>query len=169
MIFALRLVHILVGMFWVGSVLFVACFLMPAVRAAGPAGGAVMGQLMQGRKLPQFMMAGAVLTLLSGFGLFYVLSGSLGFRWFTVGMGRVIGIGALLTLVAMAIGMAVNAPTAARLANLTAGFQAAGRPPTAEESAEAAALQARLGRAAACVGILLVLAAACMAVARYLP
>lgn len=167
MIFALRLVHILVGIFWVGSVLFVACFLMPAVRAAGPAGGAVMGPLMQRRKLPQFMMAGAVLTLLSGFGLFYVLSGSLGFRWFTVGMGRVIGIGALLTLVAMGIGMAVNAPTAARLAKLTAGFQAAGRPPTAEESAEAAALQARLGRAAVAVAILLVGAAACMAVARY--
>ena len=168
MIFVLRLVHVLAGAVWVGSVLFVACFLMPAVRAAGPAGGAVMGQLMQARKLPQFMMAMAVLTLLSGFGLVYVLAGSMGFQWFTVGMGRVIGVGALLTLVAMAIGMAVNAPTAARLAKLTAGFQSAGCPPTAEESAQAQALQARLGRAAVAVAILLAGAAACMAVARYL-
>lgn len=167
MIFVLRLVHILAGAVWVGAVLFVACFLMPAVRATGPAGGAVMGQLMQARKLPQFMMAMAVLTLLSGFGLFYVLTGSTGFQWFTVGMGRAIGIGALLTLVAMAIGMAVNAPTAARLSKLTAGFQSAGRPPTADEQAQSQALQARLGRAAVVVALLLVGAAACMAVARY--
>jgi len=168
MIFALRLVHILAGAFWVGAVLFVAAFLMPAVRSSGPAGGAVMGQLMQARKLPQFMMTAAILTLLSGFGLVYALAGSMGFPWFTVGMGRIIGIGALLTIAAMAIGMAINSPTAARLAKLTAGFQAAGRPPTDEESAQAQALQARLGTAAVAVAILLVLATACMAVARYM-
>jgi uncharacterized membrane protein len=168
MIFALRLVHILSGIFWVGSLLFITGFLMPSVRAAGPAGGAVMGQLMQVRKLHHYMMGATLLTIVSGFGLVYVLAGPLGFQWFTVGMGRAIGIGALLTLVATAIGFAVNAPTAQRIAKLAAGSQAAGRPPTPDEAAQMQALQGRLGRAAVAVTTLLVLAAACMAVARYL-
>ena len=168
MIFALRLVHILAGTFWVGALVFVAGFLMPAVRASGPAGGAVMGQLIQARKLPQFMMAAGILTLLSGFGLFYVLAGSMGFQWFTAGPGRAIGVGAILTLVAMALGLAVNMPTARRLANIAADLQRAGRPPTPDESAHVQALQARLNGAAGAAATLLVLAAACMAVARYL-
>lgn len=167
MIIALRLIHILAGSFWVGALLFVAGFLMPAVRASGAAGGAVMGQLMRARKLPQFMMTAGVLTLLSGFGLVYVLAGSTGLQWFTIGPGRAIGIGAVLTIAAMTLGLAVNMPTARRLARIAAELQKAGRPPTAGETARVEALQARLNRAAAAAAILLVGAAACMAVARY--
>ena len=65
-IVALRLIHIVVGVFWVGSVIFVAAFLAPAVRAAGPGGGAVMNQLMQNLKLHLYMVAATWLTLLSG-------------------------------------------------------------------------------------------------------
>ena len=168
MIFALRLVHILAGIFWVGSLLFIAGFLMPAVRRAGPAGGAVMGHIVQVRKLHQFMMSATLLTILSGFGLVYVVAGPLGFRWFTVGMGRAIGVGALLTLVATVIGVAVNAPTAQRIAKLAAASQGPGRSPTPDEASQMQALQGRLARAAVAVTTLLVLAAACMAVARYL-
>lgn len=168
MIFALRLVHILLGVFWVGSVLFIASFLAPAVRATGAAGGAVMSHVMQARKLHHVMMTAALLTILSGFGLAWLVAGSLGFEWYATGMGRAIGVGAILTVVAAVLGAAVNAPTAQRLAKLAAGIQGAGRPPTPEESAQMQMLQARLGRAAVTVTILLVLAAACMAVARYL-
>ncbi len=61
-IILLRLIHILSGVFWVGSVLFVARFLLPTLRAVGPAGGPVMQQLTQVRKLPSFMMVVAILT-----------------------------------------------------------------------------------------------------------
>ena len=169
MVIALRLIHVLSGIFWVGSLLFIAGLLMPAVRAAGAAGGAVMGHIVQVRKLHQFMMGASLLVILSGFGLVYELAGPLGFQWFAVGMGRAIGVGALLTLVATALGLAVNAPTAQRIAKLAAGFQAAGRPPTPDEASQMQALQGRLSRAAIAVTVLLVLAAACMAVARYLP
>jgi len=167
MIIALRLVHIVTGMFWVGSMLFIARFLLPAVRATGPAGGAVMGHVVDVRRLPVYMEVSALLVILSGFGLVYLLAGSLGFGWFTVGMGRAIGAGTLLTLVAAAVGGAVNAPTAKRLAKLAGGIRDAGRAPTPDEAATINALQGRLARSAAAVTVLMVLAVACMAVARY--
>lgn len=169
MFIVLRLVHILTGVFWVGALVFIAGFLMPAVRATGPAGGAVMGQVMQVRKLHRYMTSAGLLNILSGFCMVYVLAGSLGFQWFTIGMGRAIGIGALLTLVATVFGLVVNAPTAQRVAKLAASFQSAGRAPTPDEASQMQALQQRLSRAAIAVTIMLVLAAACMAVARYLP
>jgi uncharacterized membrane protein len=52
---------------------------------------------------------------------------------------------------------------------LMAGFlQAAGAPPSAEQSSEMAALQARVGRGMQAVTVLLLIAAAAMATARYL-
>ena len=46
MIQILRLLHILSGAFWYGTVIFAARFLMPALRAAGPgAAGAVSSLL----------------------------------------------------------------------------------------------------------------------------
>src|SRR5262245_43769800 len=99
MIVTLRLVHFLAGIFWVGSVLFIPGFLAPAVRATGPAGGAVMGHVMKVRKLHAWMMGASMLVVLSGFALGWILSGSLGFGWYAVGMGRYIGLGAVLTLV----------------------------------------------------------------------
>ena len=80
-IIVLRLIHIIVGVFWVGSLIFVAAFLLPAVRASGPAGGAVMGQLMQNLKLHRYMVASTWLTILSGVGLAWLVAGELGFRW----------------------------------------------------------------------------------------
>lgn len=49
-ILVLRLVHVLGGVFWLGSGLFTAFFLMPALATAGPAAGPLMGAL-QRRKL----------------------------------------------------------------------------------------------------------------------
>ncbi len=36
---ALRLLHILLGVFWAGTLFFIVTFLEPSVRAAGPEGG----------------------------------------------------------------------------------------------------------------------------------
>jgi uncharacterized membrane protein len=167
-IISLRLIHILVGIFWVGSLFFITAFLLPAVRAAGPAGGAVMGQIMQNLKLHRYMVAGSWLTVLSGFGLAWIVSGQLGFQWFMQGSGRFYGAGAILALAAMAVGLAVNAPTAERLTKLAAGIQSAGRAPTGEEQKQMRDLQTKLGQAATLVAVLLTLAAAQMAIARYM-
>jgi hypothetical protein len=163
----LRLIHLVVGAFWVGSLVFIAAFLIPAVRATGPAGGAVMRHLTQVLHLHRYMVTSTWLTLLSGAALAWRDAGTLGFRWFAEGSGRFYGAGAVLAIIATVIGFTVNAPTAQRLGEVAAAGQSEGRPPSPEELAQIQYLQARLGRAARLVASLLVLAAAAMAVARY--
>ena len=66
----LRLVHILGGIFWLGSGLFTTFFLIPALGRAGPAAaGPVMGALQQ-RRLFTVLPVVALLTILSGVRLF---------------------------------------------------------------------------------------------------
>jgi uncharacterized membrane protein len=165
----LRVVHVLVGAFWVGSILFMAAFLVPSVRAAGPAGGAVMQQLVQARRLPRWLQTAAILTIVSGIGLYWVDSAGFRSAWLGSGPGRVFGLGGTFAVLAAIVGVVVNLPTARRLTALAARVQSSGRPPAPDEAAEMQRLQARLGRATMVAAGLLVLATLAMAVARYVP
>ena len=51
----LRVLHIVGGAFWVGTAVFIAAFLGPSLRAAGPAAGPIMSYLTQVRRLPIWM------------------------------------------------------------------------------------------------------------------
>ena len=168
MIFALRLAHVLFGVFWVGSVLFIAILLMPSVRAAGPAAGAVMAQLAQ-RKMSLIMMGTAFVTIASGVWLMMLVSAGAPGAWMRSGMGRTISLGAALSILTLVFGMAVNAPTATRIGAINQAVGKRGGPPTPDEAAQLARLQARLGISSRVVAVLLVLATATMAVARYVP
>ena len=164
----LRLVHIVAGVFWVGAVIFIALFLMPSLRGAGPAGGAVMQQLAQVRRLPIWMMAGSILTLLSGIGLYW--HDSAGFSsttWLASGTGRMFGLGGVLAIAGSVLGMSISSPAGRRLGMLMAKIQAAGRPPSAEEAATIQQLQGRLTWTSQVLAVVLALATAAMAVARY--
>jgi uncharacterized membrane protein len=169
MLFLLRLLHIVVGAFWVGTVVFVAVFLVPSLRAVGPGAAPLMSHLVQARRLPIVLLASAWITLLSGAALAWHDAGPLGFRWFSVGPGRVFGIGAVLALVATLIGMVVNAPTARRIGTITGRAQTAGGPPSAEDQLELRQLQGRMTKASNVAAVLLILALMAMAVARYVP
>jgi uncharacterized membrane protein len=168
-LYAVRIVHIVVGVFWVGTVVFMAAFLTPSLRAAGPAGGAVIQQLMGVRRLPLWIMGGMALTLLSGLGLYWRDSSGFQSAWLASGAGKVFGLGGAVAIAASILGMAINMPTARRLAEISGRLQAAGRPPTSEEQATLAALQVRLGRASVVASVLLVTATLLMAIARYVP
>ena len=165
----LRAVHILAGVFWAGSVFFIAWFLSPSVRSAGPAGGAVMQQLMQARRLPVWLMAGTLLTIVSGIGLYWIDSMGFHSAWLGSGSGRTFGLGGVLGISAATLGMGVNAPTARRLGSLASRIHGSGRAPAPEEVAELQRLQARLGWATNAAAVLLALATLAMAVARYVP
>jgi len=168
-LYALRLVHIVLGVFWVGAVLFVAFLLVPSLRAAGPAGGAVMQQLVGVRAMPRWLMGAAILTLLSGLGLYWRDSGGFQSAWLASGPGKAFGLGGVLGFAAAIVGMAVSSPAGRRLGELAARLQTAGRPPTPEEQASLAALQDRLGRAGAVTALLVLGATIMMAIARYVP
>ena len=169
-VYLLRILHIVIGVFWVGAVLLLSLFLTPSIRAAGPSAGPVLQQLMVVRALPRWLMAAAVLTLLSGLGLYWRDSG--GFQsaaWLGSGPGKTFGLGGVLGFLAAVVGMAVNAPTARKMTELGTRLQGAGRAPTPEEQAMLAGYQTRLTRASNVTTVLLVLATLMMAVARYVP
>lgn len=167
LLLVLRLLHIVLGVFWVGAAVFIGFLLIPSIRATGAAGGAVM-QRLTSRQMHVWLMGASVLTVLSGIGLYW--HDSAGFSssaWLGSGPGRTFGLGAVLALVAIVIGMAVNARAARQLDDLAARVQAGGRPPSPDEAATMQRLQDRLAKGAVLAAILLLLATAAMAAARY--
>ena len=164
----LRLFHIGAGVFWVGGVLMFARFIFPAVQAVGPAAGPFMDQLTRVRQLPRALLGAGFVTSLSGLLLYWHDSAGFQGTFMSSVTGMTLGTGGLLAIVALTIGLTVNAPTARRLGALAAAVQAQGAPPSPEQSAQMQQLQARLGTAGRIVALLLVLATAAMATARYL-
>jgi uncharacterized membrane protein len=158
----LRVVHIVCGAFIVGVALFNALFFLPAVRDAGPgAGGPVMMQLMK-RKFPVWITSALTLVFLTGIVMLRAISGGSG-AWFQSRFAHGLTAGALFTVIAAVIGQGVNGRTGKRIGRLMAGG-----PPSPEVQAEVAKLQARLLLGTRAVAVFMVLAAASMAVARYL-
>jgi uncharacterized membrane protein len=162
-----RLIHILSGAFWVGAVVFVARFLMPSLRAVGPAAGPVMQQLTQVRRLPVYMMTATMLTILSGLTLYW--HDSMGFKgaWIDSAPGRVFGLGGAFGILAAIVGMAITSPTGKRLGELTGAIAKAGGPPTPDQVAELGRLQGKMYKTTQIVATLVLLATAAMAIARY--
>jgi uncharacterized membrane protein len=169
MIYVLRLVHILGGVFWVGSVMFATLLLAPTLQAVGPGAGPVMNQLVKVRKMPLVMMISSALTIVSGVWLLIIDSAGQPGVWMRSGTGMTFGFGGVLAILGFVIGMAVNAPASKRLAVLGAAAGARGGPPTAEEQAEIRRVQGRMSAASKIVMVLLVLATGAMAIARYVP
>jgi uncharacterized membrane protein len=135
----LRAVHVLGGIFWVGSALFSAFYLMPALASAGPSAGQVMGAL-QRRRLFLVLPSVAVLTILSGIRLMQIAS----------------------------FGMAVARPIGVRMGRLAAMPAPATPEEEAARAADRTTLQRRAATAGAINIVLLLGAALAMATARYM-
>jgi hypothetical protein len=164
----LRLIHIVGGVFWVGAFIVMAGFLFPAVRATGPQGGRVMQEVMQRRRLPVYLGVAAGLTILSGFVMYARIAGATNGAWASTRPGMTYGIGGLAAILAIVVGAAVAGPAGRKLGKLGERVQASGGPPSAEQAAQMAALQARIGRGMQAVAVLLLVAVVAMAIARYL-
>ena len=165
---ALRLIHILLGVFWAGTIFFMALFLEPSVRAAGPDGAKVMQGLMQ-RRYFNIMPLIALLTILSGLALYWHVSGGLEPTWMRSRLGMSLTFGAVAAMVGFVIGVFVMRPIALRLFAL--GPAAQQLPEGPEKAAAMAELQRLRGRAMVSgrwVAALLGVAVTGMAVARYL-
>jgi len=164
----LRLIHILGGVFWVGTVFFLAWFLLPANKTTGQAGLVVMQDVMMRRKLSVYLMAAMGLTILSGllmYGRTIMITNG---EWAHTTMAKVLGFGALCGIVGGGLGGSVSKATGLRMAAIGKAIQDSGQPPTESQKAEIAALQAKNEKVMRYVAILLILAVAAMASARYL-
>ncbi|HEX5577528.1 MAG TPA: hypothetical protein VFX40_04080 [Gemmatimonadaceae bacterium] len=161
-----RLIHILAGVFWVGTMMFVTVFLMPAIRETGPDGAKVMAAVAR-RRFMQVMPVVAILTILSGLHLLGKASNGFQVEYLKSGPGHAYGIGGGLAILAFIIGIAVTRPAMMKAVELA---QAAASAPEDERAvilAKAQALRARGARAGTIVAWLLVLATVAMAVGRY--
>jgi uncharacterized membrane protein len=163
----LRLVHILAGALWVGSGVYATLFLMPAITASGVDAGKLFGAL-ERRGLFTFMPVIAVLTILSGLRLMWIVSDGFGPAYFasTAGLAYTVsGVAATLTFL---LAMFVSRPASVRAARLGATLAQTLEPQRATLAREAAALRRRAGTASWVAIALLVLATSGMAAARYL-
>lgn len=168
MLFVLRVLHIVLGVFWAGTIIFIAAFLAPSARALGPAAGPMMGQLMQVRKLTTWLIASGVVTVLAGLLLLWHASGGFKPEWMGSPMGIGYSTGGLLAIVGLLIGITQNAPTARKIAAVTARRAGSAAPPTPEEVAELQRLNAKMGLLGKVTAGLLAGATFLMAIARYL-
>jgi uncharacterized membrane protein len=164
-----RLFHIVASTLWAGAAILIAAFLMPAIRAAGPGGGAVMRQLTVVRKLPEILASVGIVAILSGCYLYWVASGGLQSAWIHSRTGSIYSLGAVAALIAAFIGIGINIPRAKRMGAIAASLHASGAQPTEEQSKILSGLALRIARGTRVVAVLLGIAAATMAVARYLP
>ena len=168
MMLVLRFLHIISGVFWVGGGLFAARFVMPALKAAGPAAGPVLAELGK-RRIPVAMMGAALVNVASGIWLMIIDSAGAPGVWMRSGMGRTLGIGGGLAILALILGMTVGMPANMKMARISAAAQKRGGPPTAQEAQQLERLQARASLTAMIAVVLLFLATTAMAVARYVP
>jgi uncharacterized membrane protein len=167
-ILLLRLVHILGGIFWVGSGLFNALFLIPALGKAGPAAGQVMAALQQ-RRLMTVLPTVAVLTILSGLRLMWIMSGGGNPAYFNSAVGRTFSMSGGAAIVGFLVGVFLARPAMMRAAAV--GRSLAAATDATERSALATQMEAarrRSGVANIASLALVLLGAAGMAVARYL-
>lgn len=164
-----RLLHVLSGVVWTGGAILIAMHLMPAVRAAGAGGAAVMKQLTVVQRLPAKLAILGIASIVSGGYLLWIESAGLSSSWMRSGPGITYCVGATATLLAALVGLCINIPAANRMGALAAAVQARAEGATAEENQTLDRLAARIATGTRGVAMLLVLATASMAVARYIP
>jgi uncharacterized membrane protein len=163
----LRLIHILGGIFWVGSMVFTTLFLAPVLRSSPAVAGQVMAGL-QRRRLFLALPIVALLTIASGLRLLSIASIGFSGAYFLTPTGRTFATSAIAATIAFLLSLLVSRPGFVRIGRLGASLAAA--PDDGARQQIAAEIQ-RLGRRVAIsnalVVILLLSSAAGMAIARY--
>ncbi len=147
----IRVVHVLGACIWLGAAFFIAWFLMPAMRDAGPDGGKVMAAV-QKRGWVVLMPVIATTTVLTGFWLYRPYMGAEGNAAKYLGLGGVIGV------IALIIGGGVVSRTVSKAEKLSAN------PAT---MAEAGALRARAMTWVRIMSVLVIVSAILMTIAMY--
>jgi uncharacterized membrane protein len=163
----LRLIHILSGIFWIGSGLYTFFFLSPALASTPAAMGQVMAAL-QRRRVFAVQQIAAGLVILSGLRLLMIDSAGFSGSYFATGTGRTFAISGVFAIIAAVFNFGVARPTMLRAGAVAASLAASA------DAGEKARLTRELDRlrkrgtiaATLAVGFG-ILAASGMAVARY--
>jgi hypothetical protein len=163
---AARIIHVCLGVFWAGALVFNAAFLLPAMQAAGPNGAAVAAGLMR-RRFLDIMPVVALLNLLTGFILLWRVSGGFTLAFLTSSTGLVYDAAATAAVIAFALGAGIMRPAMLRAAALSQGAAQASATDRDRMLGEAQALRLRAGAMGGWVAWLLGATTVAMAIARY--
>ncbi len=162
---ALRLIHIFGGILWAGSGLFMVGFVVPASQLAGQEGQKFMQTLMGRTKYSAMMGSSALLTLLSGLVMYYILFGFL--APLNTGPGLALTVGGVAGIIAWVIGVAIHGRNGSRLQAIGAAVAAAGGPPSVEQIAEIEKIREQNAKANVISVFLFVIAIAGMTLSEY--
>jgi len=162
----LRLIHIVAGIFWVGTVWYFALFFLPRVKTFEQDTGRIM-QTISAPPFPAYMSVAAILVALSGLIMYDTASAGFSGAWIATPTGIVLTIAAIFGIVAVLEGLVVSRPASTRMAQLGREVAASGRPPSPEAMQEMQALSAKLERAMYRTAYLVLLTVLGMAIFRY--
>ena len=160
----LRLIHILTGVFWAGSMFFLAGQIWRAVDADETAGLAFMERLMLRARGGMALAIAGGLNVLSGIGLYAMDSGGFQPAWSSSPVGMTFGIGGLAGILALVVGM-LTGRAGEKLGQLIVATQ--GSAPAPDSATELIALRDRVRVLSRAGAALLGVAVIAMAIARY--
>lgn len=140
----LRIIHIFGGVAWAGASFFVGSVIAPVARE-DDSFRPFMQKLNTRTKFHPYMALMASLTSLSGFILYWLLSG---FRtdFITSGRGLILTIGSIAGLIAWVLGFVNQQPTGKRMKALVGEIESACGPPQPAQIEEMKTLAEKLSR-----------------------
>ena len=160
-----RIIHILAGVFWVGTTLFLARFLGPTAKATAPESGKVMQYLLVRTRFIAVIILASSLTLLSGLIMYVPVSGAGNAAWATSPTGLALSIGALFGILGFFHGwLAVGRPNQ-KIAEIAREVMASGGPPSEEQMGQLQMLSGKVSSNSNITAILLVVAVLGMSLA----
>jgi uncharacterized membrane protein len=159
----LRLLHIVGGVFWVGTAIFTRFFLVPSVAATADSGQVFMRHLTTKTGLTKRVTLASYLTVISGAILYWIDSQGFTSAWQSSGAGVGFGLGALAGLVGFGFGQVVgrNASLIGKLGSEIHG------PPTPEQMAALDQARRKMNSASAISTAFLIASLVFMASSRY--
>lgn len=167
LILLLRLLHIISGVFWVGSVLTGVFFIEPTAQALDREGERFFAHLVIRRRLALILAVAAFTAIGAGAVMYWIDSSGLQLSWITTHTGLAFTAGGIAALSALAIAAIFLKPEVDRLAALEKHQldAASAREPVRVDEA----YERRLRRWSLIQVTLLIIAISAMATARYIP
>jgi hypothetical protein len=164
----LRLFHIGGGALWFGSAFLFAGFIGPAAAETAPASGVLMSDVIKKRRATEVIKWLAITTVIAGWAIWLKYATQIGVGdWVTSSFGLVLTIGGLLATAAAYFGITGIGNNVEKLVEIGDQVAASGGPPTPEQGAQMAHLGAEIKKHSRIDLVLLFLAVAAMATARY--
>jgi hypothetical protein len=163
LVVTLRLVHIVSGVFWVGSTIYFGLFVKPTIEATADAGWRFIAHLVTRRSLGSAMSLSAILAVVAGGSIYWIDSDGLTSGWLHSAPGWGFGVGGAFGM----MGFVLTALAGHRTHMLGTIASRVQGEPTGEQVAQFESALKQLNLLSPMGTLALVLALACMATARY--